>query len=176
MKTLLTILLLLLSINIIAQEDFDLVVSLGSDVKMMTEGPYKDQPNDIGTSLDFEIRVYLDYENYRMGTTFQSHQAIHFYKWAVGYDFKFNDFPISNFVTSVGPEFGLIKRTHRNNYIKTTHDWLQLGSNLDLNYRIPKSNMSFGFNYNVYRAEEELRDYGKKFRQDVTFYISLTLG
>ena len=170
------IFLALISYEGLAQKDFDIVVSLGTSLNKMSETTSNPKINEVDNQVNFDLRSFIDYERTRFGFTFKSQQASNFYKWALVIDHKFTDLPIRNLVVCVGPEIGLIKRTNRESYLSTTHDWVQLGANLEFNYTIPNTNFSLGAVYNAYRAEQDLREMGTLFRHDINFLVSLRLG
>lgn len=177
MKTLfITIFLALISYKGLAQKEFDIVVSLGTGLNEMTESTTNPKLDEGTNQINYDLRSYFDFKRTRVGFTFKSRQASSFYKWAFVIDHKFTDLPVRNLVIYVGPEIGLIKRTHRESYMSTTHDWIQIGTNLELNYSIPNTNFSVGAVYNAYRAEQDLREMGTLFRHDINFLVSLRLG
>lgn len=167
----------LLSFIAKAQDSYkkpEFALGLRIDPAMAVYGPYNNKPNDIGTTLNLEAIISIDWNVTRLFYTLEVHPAINYTKHALGFDYKLNDFPLKNFTLYTGLEFGLITREHKDynyknpkNYRQFVTDWILPGANIDLNYNIANTRFSLTANFNYFLAEQYLRNDGKIFRKDV---------
>lgn len=180
MKKILFILTLCLSLLMFSQKsenNFLGFLEIAIDGNMAINGPYKGKPQDIGTTLNFEIRAGWEWHSQMLGFTYELHEAIDYYKMAVFFNHKFNYslFDIiyldnDRWTTYAGFELGMIRR-----YFENDPDWIQYGFNVGIYYNIKNTPLSININYNMFRGETAYREHQKtyfdEFRHDVMYGI-----
>ena len=150
---------------------------LGIDPRMSIEGPYKGKINDTnGGTLNLELRAGFEFENQVFGAGYEMHPKIKYEKWSVFYEHKFNDrifvfIKTKNFTTRIGPELSMIiRKDPPDDYRDQTEDWIQLGANLSVFYKLKfngeETGFEIGWNYNIFRGEENYRKYAKTFLEE----------
>lgn len=177
MKKLILLLFFISSISF-SQHNFMGFLEIAIDGNMAINGPYKGKPQDIGTTLNFEVRLGWEWDKQMLGFSYESHHAIEYWKMAVFFNHKFNNslFDIvqlrksDRWTTYAGFELGMIRR-----YFENDPDWIQYGFNAGIYYNIKNSPFSININYNVFRGETAYRQYQKtyfeQFRHDVMYGI-----
>ena len=177
MKTSLILILILFNSILYCQNNFKGFVELAFDGNMAINGPYKDKPQDIGTTLNLELRIGWEWEKQMLGFAYESHDAIEYWKMALFFHHKFNSslyniihLDNDRWTTYAGFELGMIRR-----YFENDPDWIQYGFNTGIYYNIKNSPFSLNINYNVFRGETAYRKYQKtyfdEFRHDVMYGI-----
>lgn len=181
----LIVIAILLNISI-ASAQFVPFIEIGADPKMTTQGPYKGKPNDTnGGTLNLELKTGLEYAKQLYGIGYELHPKIKYEKWSVFYEHKFNNkilvfFNAKDFTTRIGPELSMIIRNDPpDDYRDQTKDWIQLGANFGVYYKLKykgdDTGFEIGINYNIFRGEENYRKYADTFldeaRQDVMIIL-----
>ena len=112
MKTIITTLLLIFSLNVIAQpEPFSVYLRGGNDPNMIISGAYPDRGENNVYGLHNKYGFGIEWENTRLGMDIESFSEIGFTKWTYLYfDYKIN--PIKNIFLFGGIEASQIKRHH----------------------------------------------------------------
>lgn len=171
---------LLFAIYVNAQAPFSNFFEFAIDPKMAVQGLYKGKVNDTnGGTFNAEFRAGFEWKNYVLGLTYEIHQAIEYQKWAVFFDKKFNNrlliFRANKFTTRAGLEAGMIIRTNPvDDHRPSTKDWIQLGANGSIYYNIWPQ-FSIGANFNVFRAEQALREQAKTFADEFRTDVMISL-
>lgn len=142
---------------------FEGFAQLSIDPKMALVGPYAGKPQDIGTTLDLEIAIGFEYEKAKFGFSFQSHEAIEYWKAAVFYDRILRNklfalINARNFHSTAGFEFGMINR-----YFDNDPTWPLYGFNFGQELRLYWDGYDTGFsivtNLNTSKGEEAFTKY-----------------
>jgi len=171
--TLIIAIITILSMNfysLFAQE-YKWYIGIGVDMKMAIEGPYKDQPNDIGSTFNYELLGGLEFDHWRFGMALENHKEIGYRKWTyLQAEYIIRDFPLKNFSSYAGLETSVIYRLDDGNYYSDT-TFANPGMNLEMQYAIPKSYVSVAAGFNWFRAEGSLIETGKKTRFDVMLKV-----
>lgn len=191
MRSLVIIAIVLLTISVKAQHNFELFLEFGVDPKMAVQGPYKGKPQDPGHgTFNYEVKGGFDFEKQRFGFSYEAHKFINYEKFAVFYDHQLNDkiaiFNVDGFTSQFGLELSIIKRRWPKelqdvvDYRDVTNTVGNWGFNAGLLYNIKykKSDTGFdiGVNYNVFSGETEFKrwkgdGYWQGFRADVMIIL-----
>jgi len=160
-------------ISISAFIQHEIFIEFAIDPKMAIEGPYENSK----TSFNYEIKAGFELTSYRFGWSYESHKKIDYWKGAFFVDYILRDrligiIPANNFSSNAGAEIAMIKRS-----FEPDPDWVQYGFNFGTYYRIPKTCLSIGLNYNVFRGETAYRKYQNgyfnEFRHDVMIALKV---
>ena len=176
MKNLILILFSITALN--AQDNFDVIINIGLDPKMITQGAHKGREGN-KPSLDFEIGLGIEWENTRLLMKYKNHQAINFSKWTY-FAFDYRKELLRNVYGFAGLEMGQISRRHPDahwskpdNYREVTINPIIFGANLEMQYKISRS-IGLSLHFAIYQSEDEVREF-KKYRKDVNAKISFYL-
>lgn len=182
-KTLITLITVVAAMTLAQAQDkarnFDFVFSAGIDPKMAAVGPHKEAP-DNSSSLDVEFSAGFEWSNTRLLMQLKSHEAVNFLKWTY-LQFDYKQETIKNLYLYGGLEISQIKIHHPDysydqpdNYREHTINPMQLGINLELQYKFFNDRAGVAVQFGMYQSEDELKPF-KKYRKDVTttlfFYL-----
>lgn len=146
---------------------FDLVFSAG--ISTLSTAP---QDRTDSTTFAPEFSFGFEWEKTRLLTQLKFNKDVHFFKWTY-FQFDYKQETIKNLYLYGGLELSQIKIHHPdfsydqpNNYREHTTNPLQLGLNLELQYKFFRNHAGIAIQFNMYKSEDELKP-ESKFRKDL---------
>ena len=150
----------LFTLQAAAQHQFYLGAAI--DPKMAYQGPGGNYTET--SSLNFELRLGVETETFRVGINHELHETIGYKKTVLILEYKLSDFIFENLDAYAGVEAGVIFRKDSDRWKGKSH-FLNPGVNFELQYPIFQ-NLYAAVNCNIFRAESTLIETGKQIRWD----------
>lgn len=147
--------------------------------EMTSAGPHQIN-NGTSPSVGTEVSFGFEWENTRLLMQLMFHNQVNYFKWTY-FQFDYKQETFKNLYVYGGLELAQIKITHPDahystpeNYRDVTINPVQLGANLELQYKFLNNHAGIAVQGSMYRAEEQLRPI-QKFRKELALALFIYL-